>query len=1499
MKKTSLLLLIVVLVLTSVFVLAACKHNEEPVNYQLSDTAITLKVGEQKTLSVSPAPDKAVIWESSDSSVATVSDGVVSAVKIGTASVSCKIDGVADALVCVVTVEEEPIVTPINYQLSDSAITLNVGEQKTLSVSPVPEKSVVWESSDSSVVTVVDGVVSAVKKGTASVSCKIDGVEDALTCSVTVNELHEYSLEVASFSIKTGETKQIVVVDKDGNNASGATFVSKNAAVATVSESGLITAVAKGSAVIEVTIEEQVLKCDVEVSQKYTYSFDKDSLDLAVGAVETLTLIRTPDDDEEVRPHTFTSSDDAVATVNGGNGKVTAMGKGTAIITCLVDGEEIKASVSVRAYVIKIDDVAMSDETILRIGSEQNISITSDPEGEINAEYISYDQSIVTVEGGHIVPLQVGETTIGVKIGGKEFTTKAIVQAAVTYSVNVKNDSLALGKTLQLIVSSDPESIFAVTYSSSDDSIASVDDNGLITAKKIGVATITSNVVDKDISFETVINVVLESSINHFDYDFRTGSVNLTYLDKNKTLDWRRYNDADSGSLRMKDHQGLIGDLVGNINDRFWDYLAPIVYEDGEGSKSAAAFTYGVNFVNQFSIPVTVNNSVSKIVIMTGAWNRSGSIEFKLGDKVLHSDSFEGGSVALARKYELSVDTSFLADGESYTIDIVLNVLDGSGNVSLVAVAVVGKEAHAISNATVSVDISTPGGAQDLTAIGNVDWLAANGAHKANVPDNAGILRNEIQRVGATGHADDYKDASFTWSDGNQQAPAALRDIDWADLYLSIPVQLDAGNSTITLYGTGYIGGYIVALYDNNGVYVNGWQIVDEHRESVTCKVVMNVNAPEGGKYIVKILKCRGSGNLGWGAIALSCETDYSLEQNTYSAVVGGEAVMIKLLKNDVAVTEGVSFSSSDESVATIAADGAITAVNSGSAYITVTIDGVNYYALVNVIKYSLASGSELELTLGQDSQISISPSGEGASYVSSDTSVVQVSESGLVSGVAPGNAVVTVTIKGVVFEINVSVAGYSLSENDIQLYLSADEDLYRRVLRVEDSLGNNVSDVSFVSSNDDVASVDSMTGTITAVALGEATITVTAGNQVFTCNVVVSMYSDLQYTELNMDFENLSRVSADYKTIDYKHWNSDYTATMQNRVELIGEPSSVRDNFWDYKTTIGYEYQEGGRNLGMCYGKASVGFELPIIVNNSVSEIVFYTGAYKGTATVSFQLDDVVLGSKSFVADEGVARKLAIKIDTSALVGDHNLKIVGTFDGPDYGNINVVAVAVVGKEPYSAVAIGSVVTQKIEGDKGSNKVDLTEVGTLDWIYAHYENPNDKTYQKAGGNVLVSETYYNGAGEISGCGNEWDGFSAFKWSDGILTDSGATEGSANPSDSNESWEGAGEYTNNYNTAGGEIHIKMHLGVGKYQISVYMNSWCADIATAIYDGNNNFVTGKIMINYEPYQVGSGWIATYTLDVKEESDFNLLIGKSRSHGSDDRQVGWQAVAISAIE
>ena len=240
--------------------------------------------------------------------------------------------------------------------LSETSISLTLGEEKQLSISPVPKGAVSWESDDGDVATVSQGLVSAVGEGSATVTAKIEGVKTPLTCTVTVTEvpieINGYRLDFSSVSLKTGETMQISVVDEEGNPAGSVSYSSADSAIASVSESGLITAVSNGETLIRAQIEGGTLVCKVTVAQAYSYSLDKTSVDLAVGAIGRLTLITTPGGNASNRPHTFSSSDESIVTVNGGTGKLTGVAKGEAVITCLVDGQELKANVTVTKYTV-------------------------------------------------------------------------------------------------------------------------------------------------------------------------------------------------------------------------------------------------------------------------------------------------------------------------------------------------------------------------------------------------------------------------------------------------------------------------------------------------------------------------------------------------------------------------------------------------------------------------------------------------------------------------------------------------------------------------------------------------------------------------------------------------------------------------------------------------------------------------------------------------------------------------------------------------------------------------------------------------------------------------------------------------------------------------------------------------------------------------------------------------------------------------------------------
>lgn len=1409
---------------------------------------------------------------------------------------------------------EDPV-----YELSETSVSLTVGEEKQLTISPAPAAKVSWETNNREVASVENGLILAVGEGSATVSAKIEGVEAPLTCNVTVTaeqlEINGYRLEFSSVSLKTGETLQLNVLKEDGQIAQSVDYSSADPEIATVSASGLITAVANGETLIRAKVEGGTLVCKVTVAQSYTYSLDKTTINLAVGSSGRLTLITTPGGSASNRPHTFSSSNDQIVTVEGGTGKLKGIAKGTAVITCLVDGTELQATVTVTEYTVRIGEEVFADEMTLRLGVEQDIVITADPDCQISPEYASSDESVVTVANGHVVPKKTGTATISVTVGGKTFQTTVTVESG--FSINHSKATLTLGATdntnvVQLTLSNEAGTDFNVTYRSSDEQVATVDTNGLVTATGYGTATITSTVTE-EIVFETTITVVPASSLTHEDYTFGSGSVNLTYLDANKTLDWRQWHTSENfpTPARMKNNANLIGDVDkhGNTDEGFWDYKAPVLFEDAEGDNSFGVYTYGRAVHGSYTIPVTLNNAVSKVVLLTGSWKESATIEFKLGDTVLRSEAFVGGENALARKYELTINTEGLEAGE--TLDLTINVVcnrEHGGNVSLVSVAVVGKEAHAhtvsaSSSATVTTGLT---GVQNVTEAGSFDWLAANGTRKSGVPEDSVINESGIVYGKGAGTAHDYPGATFTWTDGTAAAPESYRTFRFSDTLVSVPVLLYKGESTVTVYTSGYNCGYLVAVYDKYENFVGAYQVADEAQgRSVSGKAEITLNVTETGEFTFRVMKCRGAGNSGWAAIAVSSESDIVPVKTNYSLVKDGDNEETIALDGTLS---SVTYVSGNTDIATVDNSGKITGVGAGKTYITISDGTTERRVFVKVTEYTLASDSSVVLPIGATSQITIvaDPAGEFAvSYGSSDDSIATVDAEGRITAVAKGNATVTATVGGKQLTVAVKVEAYQISDTKITLHAGKDTQ-ETKTLTVSDESGNPIEGVVFNSSNEQVATVDESTGLITACGVGTATITAHINSSVeITCEVTVIIPDAVsELVELDMAFENLTRVSSEYKTIDYKHWAANAGAQiMDGREALIGEPTSLGGDFWDYKTSIGYGFNAGGnRNLGMSYGKTSNGFELPVTINSLVSEVVFYTGAYKGTATVVFKLGDRTLATHSFTADSGVARKIVLKLDTDKMLANETLTIVGSIEKTDNGgNINVVAVAVVGKTAYSgtevAAGTATIAAQRIEGNKGSNQVNLTEVGSLDWTYSHYENPKEPIYRKFGGNTLTGETYYNNTGATAEPGREWDGYSAFSWTDGIRSDligTAGAEAGSNPADNDIS--GVDGYTNNYNTANGEIHIAMNLATGKYEIKAYLNSWKAAMSVALYDGNNNFIVGKHLIGET--NDGSGWEVTFTLDVTEASEFKLVLGKSRSHGDSDKQVGWQAVAIAQV-
>ena len=149
----------------------------------LSSNSLTLGYGTCNKLNASTTPAALpVTWKSTDESVVTVTDGVVTAVSSGTADVIAEVfgNGKIVSAKCRVTVEApsgtEPVPVDPDIKLVQSAVTLDIGERTTLQAITTPAGQTIGWNSSNEAVAVVDqsGIVTALAAGTATITAYME-----------------------------------------------------------------------------------------------------------------------------------------------------------------------------------------------------------------------------------------------------------------------------------------------------------------------------------------------------------------------------------------------------------------------------------------------------------------------------------------------------------------------------------------------------------------------------------------------------------------------------------------------------------------------------------------------------------------------------------------------------------------------------------------------------------------------------------------------------------------------------------------------------------------------------------------------------------------------------------------------------------------------------------------------------------------------------------------------------------------------------------------------------------------------------------------------------------------------------------------------------------------------------------------------------------------------------------------------------------------------------
>jgi uncharacterized protein YjdB len=213
----------------------------------------------------------------------------------------------------------------------------------------------------------------------------------------------------------------------------------------------------------------------------------------------------------------WTSSDESVATVDA-TGMVVAVSAGETDITANVKDSEMSAVCKVTVKVTA-KDITVPDSLDVKLndGNETSIEATVSPADATGVEvsYASTDEAIATVDKvGKVQILQPGECDIvttltqeSEKVVEKKTHIKAYYEVE-GITLDKTEGILTAGNTVALNATVLPEEIAdetTVTWTSSDEKVATVDENGKVTAIAAGEATITANAGEKSATYKLTV----------------------------------------------------------------------------------------------------------------------------------------------------------------------------------------------------------------------------------------------------------------------------------------------------------------------------------------------------------------------------------------------------------------------------------------------------------------------------------------------------------------------------------------------------------------------------------------------------------------------------------------------------------------------------------------------------------------------------------------------------------------------------------------------------------------------------------------------------------------------------------------------------------------------------------------------------------------------------------------------------------------------------------
>ncbi len=916
----------------------------------------------------------------------------------------------------------------------------------------------------------------------------------------------------------------------------------------------------------------------------------------------------------------YESSNPNIASIND-SGIITANTAGTVQITVTSrqTGVSTTCDLTVSNDVLKATSVSFSNSTLsVDKNSKHLLKIVVSPTGAKvpTLTFRSSDYNIVSVDSyGYITANNYGQATIYAEgeVNGVQIVTTT--QVTVTNNVDSPNNivqTLSLSETSLTIKTGDNHQLFAnnnqqVNWTSSDNSVATVDSAGIITAIKQGNIKITATTTDNKLSASCNLNVINNTvsvtgiTLNRTDAQLYVGNritLQASVAPNNATEKGIKWESSDNSIATVDSYGVVTGISEGNV---------VITVITASGNKTAVS-NITVKQAPQAVASVNVNGiSLDKTNIELGINGTLTLVATINPANATNKDvTWSSGNTGIA-----TVNNNGLVTGiKEGTTTITVTTRDG-GKTATCTVIIKKSQSTVISPSSVTLDQNnviirvneiltlkptiTPNNASNL----GVTWKSSNG-DVASVDSSGTIKGNKVGTATIT----------VTTKDGGKSTTCKVTVKSRLDTSIDVSrITLDKTNIELNVKGKIKLTATIKPdNATNKGVK---WSSSDSKVASVDSNG--NVTGKKAGKATITVITKDGGKKATCVVVVKKQQnptinvSSVSLNKTNMQINIGQTGTLVATTIPNNATNQSVTWKSSNVKVATVNKYGFVTAIKAGTTVITVKTKDGGKTAICTVVvkdpaseivKVKSVSLDKTEVGLLPNQTITlvatINPStatNKNITWTSSDKDIASVDSSGTVKGNRVGTATITVTTKDgkktakckitvKKYENgNISVSSISLNKEKITIDTGKTYTL-KPTIKPDNA---TIKDVIWSSNNTSVATVNEK-GVVTGIKAGNATITATTkdSGKKDTCKVEVKTaivaVSDVSLNKTNMQINIGETATLVAEVIPTSATNQSVTWTSDNSKVASVNKYGVVKGVKAGTATITVKTKDGGK---------------------------------------------------------------------------------------------------------------------------------------------------------------------------------------------------------------------------------------------------------------------------------------------------------------------------------